>query len=255
MNFYAHHLGDYMRDTAHLSIIEDGVYRRLLDQYYIRERPLPADLGQCCKLARAASQEERKAVAYILQEFFQLQGDFYRQKRCDDEIARYADKRNKARASAQASVSARQRTLSERSTNAQTSVQANVSTGVMLSNIQDPVLRTRGQNSRNLTLPPNGKHTALPTDVERVFDHWRTQWGHDNAKLDPKRRNLIRTALKSYTAEQLCTAISGYRNSPHHNGNNDRHTVYDALTLLLRDNEHIDAGLTFAASKEQTTWM
>lgn len=42
MNFYEHHLGDYMRDTAHLSMIEDAAYRRLLDAYYIREAPLPA---------------------------------------------------------------------------------------------------------------------------------------------------------------------------------------------------------------------
>jgi len=27
MNYYEHHLGDYVRDTAHLSMLEDGACR------------------------------------------------------------------------------------------------------------------------------------------------------------------------------------------------------------------------------------
>lgn len=89
MNYYEHHLGDYMRDTAHLSITEDGAYRRLLDAYYIRERALPVDLRECYKLARAGSKLEREAVAYVLGEFFQLEEDGYHQRRADEEIERY----------------------------------------------------------------------------------------------------------------------------------------------------------------------
>ncbi len=89
MNYYEHHLGDYLRDTAHLSVVEDGIYRRLIDQYYIRERPLPTDVKECCKLARATSKPERDAVAYVLKSFFALGADGHRHKRCEDEIERY----------------------------------------------------------------------------------------------------------------------------------------------------------------------
>ena len=92
MNYYEHHLGDYVRDTAHLSMLEDAAYRRLLDAYYIREAPLPTDVRDCCKLARAQSKPEREAVAYVLREFFELRDDGHHQDRCDREIARYLEK-------------------------------------------------------------------------------------------------------------------------------------------------------------------
>ncbi len=91
MNYYEHHLGDYMRDTAHLSMMEDAAYRRLLDAYYVREKALPTDLRECCKLARAVSKAERDAVAYVLREFFNLQDDGYHQKRADEEIAKFLE--------------------------------------------------------------------------------------------------------------------------------------------------------------------
>jgi uncharacterized protein YdaU (DUF1376 family) len=98
--YYEHHLGDYLRDTAHLTLIEEGVYRRLLDQYYIREAPLPPDLRGCYKFARAATKQERAAVEHVLADFFELQSDGYHQRRADDVIARYRSKSGKARAAA-----------------------------------------------------------------------------------------------------------------------------------------------------------
>ncbi len=102
MNYYEHHLGDYMRDTAHLSMLEDAAYRRLLDAYYVRERPLPIDEKECFKLARATTAAEKSSVRYVLQQFFELFQDGYRQSRADSEIARYKSKQEKAKRSANA---------------------------------------------------------------------------------------------------------------------------------------------------------
>lgn len=93
-------MGDYLRDTAHLSMLEDAAYRRLLDAYYVRERPLPANVTECCKLARTASKPERTAVAYVLKEFFTLETDGYHQSRADIEVARFRGKSVKATTSA-----------------------------------------------------------------------------------------------------------------------------------------------------------
>lgn len=117
MNYYEHHLGDYLRATAHLSILEDGAYRRLLDAYYTRERPLPPDLKECCKLARATSRQEREAVGYVLKEFFRLEADGYHQTRADEEIGRFHEKQAKARGSANARWGNRKE-ASERNANA-----------------------------------------------------------------------------------------------------------------------------------------
>lgn len=101
MNYYEHHLGDYLRDTAHLSMLEDGAYRRLLDAYYIKELPLPKAMRDVCRLVRAISKPERDAVAIVLSEFFEESGDSWNHKRCDEEIARYKDKQAKAKRSAE----------------------------------------------------------------------------------------------------------------------------------------------------------
>ena len=37
MNFYPRHIGDYIARASHLTLLEHGVYARLLDIYYSRE--------------------------------------------------------------------------------------------------------------------------------------------------------------------------------------------------------------------------
>jgi uncharacterized protein YdaU (DUF1376 family) len=86
MNFYKHHLGDYAAATSHLSWDEDCAYRRLIDQYYKREAPIPGDIKHACRLARANTPAQRKAVEVVLIEFFTKQDDGWHQKRCDVEI-------------------------------------------------------------------------------------------------------------------------------------------------------------------------
>jgi uncharacterized protein YdaU (DUF1376 family) len=85
--------------------MEDLAYRRLLDQYYLREGPLPADIQATAKLVRMRSMVGD--VEAVLREFFVLTDAGWTHKRCDDEIEKMQDKQAKARASAQASVNAR----------------------------------------------------------------------------------------------------------------------------------------------------
>lgn len=100
MNYYERHIGDYLKDTAHLSLLEHGVYGRLLDIYYSREEPIPE--AQAMRLVGARSEEERAAVAEVLREFFTLEDGNWRHGRCDEELAKYQDKQRKAKASAEA---------------------------------------------------------------------------------------------------------------------------------------------------------
>ncbi|WP_260430234.1 YdaU family protein [Burkholderia stagnalis] len=102
MNFWSRHIGDLIRDTVSLSMLEDGAYNRLLDQYYQTERPLPLDKKLVYRLARATSAAERRAVDFVLETFFDAHDDGYHQKRCDVEIAAYQQKQRKAQASANA---------------------------------------------------------------------------------------------------------------------------------------------------------
>ena len=100
MNYYERHIGDYLKDTAHLSLLEHGVYGRLLDVYYTREGAIPVD--QVERLVGARSKEERAALASVLDEFFEVSDGKLHHSRCDREIERYHDKQAKASASANA---------------------------------------------------------------------------------------------------------------------------------------------------------
>ncbi len=84
MNYYEHHLGDYAKDTGHLSMLEHGAYRLLLDRYYSTEEGIPA--AQAYRLARARSDEERQAVDAVLEEFFTLIDGTWVNRRAEEEI-------------------------------------------------------------------------------------------------------------------------------------------------------------------------
>ena len=91
MNFYERHLGDYARDTGHLSLLEHGAYTLLLDRYYSTEKPIPAKQAE--RLARATTKPERDAVKAVLDEYFTLEDDgCWHHKRVDEEIFSYQEK-------------------------------------------------------------------------------------------------------------------------------------------------------------------
>lgn len=86
MNYYERHLGDYARDTAHLSMLEHGAYSILLDRYYATEAGIPDD--QVHRIARARTKEERQAVGAVLDEFFELVDGVWINHRAEEEIAK-----------------------------------------------------------------------------------------------------------------------------------------------------------------------
>lgn len=87
MNYYRRYVGDYLRDTSRLSMLEHGAYNLLLDYYYADEQPLPLDHQELYTMVRAMRPEDRKAVEKILGMYFTRQPDGYHQKRVDHEIA------------------------------------------------------------------------------------------------------------------------------------------------------------------------
>ena len=89
--WYAHYLGDYGRDTAHLSLVQHGAYRLLLDHYYSTANPLPSDVTILQRICRAFDQSEKDAVLFVLTEFFELRSDGYHNARANAELARRAE--------------------------------------------------------------------------------------------------------------------------------------------------------------------
>ncbi len=95
MNYYERHLGDYAKDTGHLSLLEHGVYTLLLDRYYATEAGIPQD--QVHRIARARTPEERAAVDAVLQDFFRIDGNLWVNGRVEEELEKAKVRISKAR--------------------------------------------------------------------------------------------------------------------------------------------------------------
>lgn len=87
VNFYAFYIGDYKRETSGLTLIEDAIYRRLLDQYYATEAPLTNNMKALASGVGAVDNAERKALKLVLHRFFTIESDgHWHNKRADAEI-------------------------------------------------------------------------------------------------------------------------------------------------------------------------
>ena len=115
MRFYSFHIGDYASHTRHLTLMEDLAYRRLLDLYYLHERPLNA---RSTDVARAINMRDHETeVATVLAEFFELvDGEGWVNRRADEEIVRCKNKQEQASRAGKASA---QRRFNARSTDVQ----------------------------------------------------------------------------------------------------------------------------------------
>lgn len=83
MNYYKRHIGDYARDTGHLSALEHGIYTLLLDWYYTNERPIPTE--KAFRIAKA----NRMETETVLSEFFHDTPEGWIHHYADREIADY----------------------------------------------------------------------------------------------------------------------------------------------------------------------
>jgi uncharacterized protein YdaU (DUF1376 family) len=118
MFYYQFNIGDYATHTRHLSLMEDLAYRRLLDWYYLNEKPLPKDHKKVAKLI--LMNECLTDVEQVLNEFFECVEQGWINKRADYEILHFKDKQSKASKAGKASGIARgtgvERTLNGRAT-------------------------------------------------------------------------------------------------------------------------------------------
>lgn len=97
MHYYQFNIADYRKDTTHLSMLEHGAYRQLLDWLYLSEQPIPRETEVVMRRLSARTEEERLAIQTVLNEMFELTENGYIQTRCIDEIAIYHCKAGRAR--------------------------------------------------------------------------------------------------------------------------------------------------------------
>jgi len=97
VNFYKRYPGDYMRDTAHLSLIEHGAYTVLLDTIYATERALPKNPAGLFRVCRGFSEDEQSAILSVIDQFFVETDKGYIHPRVAEELEKATLLKTKAR--------------------------------------------------------------------------------------------------------------------------------------------------------------
>ena len=90
MHYYKFNIADYRKDTGHLSTIEHGIYRQLIDWYYLDEQPIPEETQVVIRRLRLDS-EDVKYLQNVLSDFFVLGKTGYTHKRIEVEIKDYSE--------------------------------------------------------------------------------------------------------------------------------------------------------------------
>lgn len=205
MNFFKLYIGDYQRDTAHLSVTEHGAYMLMLQHYYATEKPLPT--GKALhRMLRAQDKTERDAIDSIVRQFWHETDDGLVNARADVEITKSATQADTNRRIAVQREGARKAariehdSCSDRGTNRPTNDEPNHSqtpdTTVVakLRQLRPPQAARRGSRlpagwspgdegmafAAGLGLV-NGRAEA---ELAKFRDFWAAKAGKDAAKLD-----------------------------------------------------------------------
>jgi uncharacterized protein YdaU (DUF1376 family) len=208
MHYYQFNIGDYASHTRHLSLLEDLAYRRLLDAYYLHEKPLDIDSKAVAR--QIGMRDHGDVVDTILNEFFELiEGEFVN-RRADKEIQAFKGKIEQASRAGKASA---ERRSSARSTDVQPNIKQEPLT-IKQETITKERTATRGSRlptdwKPNADLAEWSKAERPDLDLRKVFaefkDYWSSIPGSKGVRLDwdATWRNWVRkqTAAKQTYAQ------------------------------------------------------
>jgi hypothetical protein len=95
---------------------------------------------------------------------------------------------------------------------------------------------------KHLQVVTTDDSTRETTPEQRIFAHWvfMLHKRPTRTALGPSRRRAIKSALELYDEDTLLLAIDGCAASAFHRGDNDRNREFCDLTLILRDEAHIE---------------
>lgn len=82
--------------------------------------------------------------------------------------------------------------------------------------------------------------SSVKPDEDVIFEYWQKTLNHPIAKFTKERKARVRDRLRSYSVDDICRAIDGCKASPHHQGQNDRNTVFDDLELICRNDTQLE---------------
>jgi len=217
VHHYPHSIGDYRRDTMHLTLLEHGIYRQLLDTYYLTESPLCADDATLMRSHCVRTPDECAAFKNVLKDFFSLTENGYIHGRCEKELAAIYAKSDKASASAKTRWQQKQGVSNSGDANA-SETHSERNANAMLPNTQHPT----PIESTTLVVTPSGEtppadefNPKKPESVPfgRIVDlyHELLPTLPTVADLSAKRKAIVRARWQSLKPESLADGLNEFR--------------------------------------------
>jgi hypothetical protein len=116
-------------------------------------------------------------------------------------------------------------------------------------------LEVEGNETKSLSsierIGPGVRNLRLAA-AQDVFDFWKkTLEKRDDVVFSAQRLAKVKARIREgYTVERLKLAISGCAKSPFHMGENPTGTIYDDLTLIMRDASKVDMFIALAETSK-----
>ena len=260
MHYYQFNIGDWALHTSHLSLEEEGVYRRILDFYYDTELPIPKDTRQIMRRLRLSQHSE--IVDIILEEYFYLEDDGWHNKRVDEEIAKYQAKSDRAKVNgAKGGRPPKPQKEEPKANPKEPSDNPEETQPVILANPEETKSKANqelltnneelGTNNQELLTTNDEPKDKKPMpskldpvkDHQSIFDYWVLVMSKGNStQLTPKRLANIKARLKDgYTVAEIKQAIDGCRLDPFSMGDNDRNKPFNDIELICRTGEKLES--------------
>ena len=187
MHYYKHHIGDYRRCTAHLSLLEHGVYRQLLDWYYLDESPIPNETQSVYRRLAARTEVEQRAVDAVLADFFTQTPDGWINNRCNKQIGNYQDNAEKNRESGKLGGRPKKTQTVIDGFNSETETKPNDNPDITLTTNHKPLTTNQEPLQKQKRAAPIALPDCIPVDVWEMWDRYRNSkkgWTADAKKLN-----------------------------------------------------------------------
>lgn len=253
MHYYQFNIGDWALHTSHLTLEEEGVYRRILDFYYDTELPIPKDTKPVIRRLRLSQYSD--IVDIILDEYFYLEDDGWHNKRVDEEITKFKSKSDRAKVNgAKGGRPPKGKKEEPKAISKEPRDNPEITQKVNFANPEESKPKANEEllttNEELLTINDKPKDQKTmpskldqPKDHELVFNHWVLVMNKGSStKPTPGRINKIKARLKEgYTVEDLKQAINGCRQDPFSMGDNDRNKPFNDVELICRTGEKVES--------------
>jgi uncharacterized protein YdaU (DUF1376 family) len=233
MHYYYFHIADFRKDADWLSVEEAGIYRWLLDQYYLDEKPVCLDKRKLMRRMRLTS-DQAPTLDLVLSEFFIESPEGYKHPRVEAELSKIYAKSGKARDSANRRWHPHANAPEKDANALRTHSEGNANG--MLPKTQDPIPKTQSDSS------PNGESEnaarSPPVPYQQIIDlyHKYCPTFPKVVKISTARKKSIRARWKDEASD--LTFWENYfkdaAKSKFCNGHNDRGWVGD-IDFLIRE--------------------